>query len=95
MLVPIGLAYRTLTLGFILQVIDFSMVILSLLGVTSRYIGIALIVMGRGCGIAVFLVIKAVVEGIHQRHARLLHQGSSSRRPRSPVRSVVLPSAVR
>ncbi|SDS10892.1 MFS transporter [Bradyrhizobium canariense] len=62
---------RALTLGFIIQVIGFGAVILSVLGVTSGYIEIALLVAGLGYGIVVPSVIKAVVGGIDQRYAGL------------------------
>jgi EmrB/QacA subfamily drug resistance transporter len=62
---------RALTLGFIIQVIGFGAVILSVLDVAPDHIAIALGVAGLGYGIVVPSVIKAVVGGIDQRHAGL------------------------
>ncbi|MDR3464081.1 MAG: MFS transporter [Beijerinckiaceae bacterium] len=62
---------RALTLGFIIQIIGFGMVILSVFGVTPEYIEIALLVAGLGYGIVVPSVIKAVISGVDQRHAGL------------------------
>ena len=62
---------RALTLGFIIQIIGFSTVLLSVFGVTPGYIEIALLVAGLGYGIVVPSVIKAVISGVDQRHAGL------------------------
>ncbi|WP_035720580.1 MFS transporter [Bradyrhizobium sp. ARR65] len=62
---------RALTLGFVVQVVGFGTVILSVLGATPGYLEVALLVAGLGYGIVVPSVIKAVVGGIDQRHAGL------------------------
>jgi MFS family permease len=62
---------RALTLGFLIQVIGFSAVILSVLNVVPGYLEIALLLAGLGYGVVVPSVIKAVVGGIDQRHAGL------------------------
>jgi EmrB/QacA subfamily drug resistance transporter len=62
---------RALTLGFLIQVVGFGAVILSVLGATPRSMEIALLVAGLGYGLVVPSVIKAVVGGIDQRHVGL------------------------
>ncbi|WJR80847.1 MFS transporter [Bradyrhizobium sp. NP1] len=62
---------RALTLGFIVQVIGFGAVILSVLDVVPGYIEIALLVAGLGYGIVVPSVIKVVIGSVDQRHAGL------------------------
>lgn len=62
---------RALTLGFIVQVVGFTAVILSVIGALNGYLEMGLVVAGVGFGIVMPSVIKAVIGGIDPRHAGL------------------------
>jgi EmrB/QacA subfamily drug resistance transporter len=62
---------RALTLGFVGQVLGFSMVILAVTGVLPGWLEIGLSVAGLGFGVLTPSVIKAVISGVDQRHAGL------------------------
>lgn len=65
------LGVRTLTLGFVLQVLGFGAVMLSVSKVIPLNLEIGLIVGGLGFGLVMPSVIKAVISSIDQRHAGL------------------------
>jgi len=65
------LATRALTLGFVLQVIGFGVVILAVDGRLPGYLEIGLAIGGLGFGTVMPSVIKAVIGGVDQRHAGL------------------------
>lgn len=62
---------RALTLGFIGQVLGFSVVIFAVAGALQGWLEIGLSVAGLGFGILTPSVIKAVISGVDQRHAGL------------------------
>jgi EmrB/QacA subfamily drug resistance transporter len=62
---------RTLTLGFLFQVLGFGAVILSVLGLIAGGLWIALLVVGLGFGLVMPSLIKAVIGGIDPHHAGL------------------------
>jgi EmrB/QacA subfamily drug resistance transporter len=65
------LGVRALTLGFILQVLGFGAVMLSVAQVLPSGLELALVVAGVGFGIVMPSVIKAVLGSVDQRHAGL------------------------
>jgi EmrB/QacA subfamily drug resistance transporter len=62
---------RALTLGFVVQVLGFGTVALTVVGYLTGFLEIGLGVAGIGFGIVMPSVIKAVIGGIDQRHAGL------------------------
>ncbi|UGV28474.1 MFS transporter [Rhodopseudomonas boonkerdii] len=62
---------RALTLGFVVQIIGFGALALSVQVGASGYIGAALLVAGLGYGIVLPSVIKAVIGRVDPRHAGL------------------------
>lgn len=66
-----SLGPRALTLGFIIQVVGFGAVALTVLGVFGGTLELSLFVAGIGFGIVMPSVIKAVIGGIAPRHAGL------------------------
>jgi len=62
---------RALTLGFVLQVVGFGMVMLAVSGPVPDFLGAGLVVAGVGFGTVMPSVIKAVIGGVEQRHAGL------------------------
>jgi hypothetical protein len=62
---------RALTLGFIVQVLGFGLVLATVSKAQTQYIEMGLVVAGLGYGIVMPSVIKAVIGGIDQRHAGL------------------------
>lgn len=65
------LGTRTLTLGFVLQVLGFGTVMLAVSLRLADFLGIGLAVAGIGFGTVMPSVIKAVIGGVDQRHAGL------------------------
>jgi EmrB/QacA subfamily drug resistance transporter len=65
------LGVRALTLGFVLQVLGFSAVMLAVSKMLAGSLGVGLAVAGVGFGIVMPSVIKAVIGGVDQRHAGL------------------------
>jgi EmrB/QacA subfamily drug resistance transporter len=65
------LGVRALTLGFLLQVLGFSVVMLSVGEVVPQSVEIGLVCAGLGFGTVMPSVIKAVIGSIDQRHAGL------------------------
>jgi EmrB/QacA subfamily drug resistance transporter len=62
---------RALTLGFLIQVLGFGAVALTVASRSSANLALELVVAGIGFGIVMPSVIKAVISGIDQRHAGL------------------------
>ncbi|ASL48773.1 Multidrug resistance protein Stp (plasmid) [Burkholderia sp. AD24] len=62
---------RALTLGFAVQVLGFSVVIVAVSGNQSHYVEMGLAIAGIGYGIVMPSVIKAVIGAIDPRHAGL------------------------
>jgi EmrB/QacA subfamily drug resistance transporter len=62
---------RALTLGFVIQVLGFGVVALTVAGVLAGDLAPGLVVAGVGFGIVMPSVIKAVIGGIDQRYAGL------------------------
>jgi MFS family permease len=65
------LGTRAMTLGFVLQILGFGMVMLAVGGMVPESLGIGLTVAGVGFGIVMPSVIKVVIGGVDRRHAGL------------------------
>ena len=65
------LGIRALTLGFVLEILGFGLVLLAVTQVLPNDLGIGLVGAGLGFGIVMPSVLKAVLGGVDQRHAGL------------------------
>jgi EmrB/QacA subfamily drug resistance transporter len=65
------LGIRALTLGFLLEILGFGLVLLAVMQVLPHDLEIGLVGAGLGFGIVMPSVIKAVLGGVDQRHAGL------------------------